>query len=147
MIVKRLSKLEAYPLPRVEDLFMKLAVRQLYSKLDLSHAYKQLELHENSKIWQLIPLKVYFSPKCSHFEFPLHLQFSKDHCKVTTGSSKGSCIYWWHPHYWQQWRGTFRKSFTKCWCYSIVYRMLVLHLRKTNVFWQIISWILRTCYW
>ena len=40
--VNRVSKLDAYPLPRVEDLFTALAGGQLYTKLDLSHAYQQL---------------------------------------------------------------------------------------------------------
>ena len=35
---------EHYPLPNVEDLFASLAGGKVFSKLDLSHAYQQLEL-------------------------------------------------------------------------------------------------------
>ena len=52
--VNRVSKLDAYPLPRVEDLFTALAGGQLYTKLDLSHAYQQLVLSETSKKYTTI---------------------------------------------------------------------------------------------
>jgi len=40
---------ESYPLPRIEELFSSLAGRKSFSKLDLSHAYLQIELDELSK--------------------------------------------------------------------------------------------------
>ncbi|KAK0144151.1 hypothetical protein N1851_017503 [Merluccius polli] len=40
---------ENYPLPNVEDLFATLAGGTLFSKLDLSHAYQQLELEKDSE--------------------------------------------------------------------------------------------------
>ena len=40
---------DSYPLPRVEDLFAVLAGGTVFSKLDLSHAYQQIRLHEDSK--------------------------------------------------------------------------------------------------
>ncbi|XP_056138781.1 uncharacterized protein K02A2.6-like, partial [Lampris incognitus] len=40
---------ETYPLPNAEDLFATLAGGTLFSKLDLSHAYQQLELEKDSE--------------------------------------------------------------------------------------------------
>ena len=38
--------MDQYPLPSTEDLFATLAGLQVFSKIDLSHAYKQVELDE-----------------------------------------------------------------------------------------------------
>ncbi|XP_062404761.1 uncharacterized protein K02A2.6-like [Sardina pilchardus] len=43
------SRLEQYPLPRIEELFSTLAGGTSYSKLDMSHAYQQLVLAEESR--------------------------------------------------------------------------------------------------
>lgn len=40
---------EQYPLPNTEDLFATLAGGTLFSKIDLSHAYQQLELEKDSE--------------------------------------------------------------------------------------------------
>lgn len=40
---------EQYPLPRTQDLFAKLAGGQQFTKLDLSQAYQQVQLEENSR--------------------------------------------------------------------------------------------------
>ena len=45
---------DTYPLPRVEDLFAVLAGGKIFSKLDLSHAYQQLQLHDDSKVYTTI---------------------------------------------------------------------------------------------
>ena len=42
--VNAVSKLEEYPLPRVEDLFAALSGGKVFSKLYLSHAYQQIVL-------------------------------------------------------------------------------------------------------
>ncbi|KAJ8027406.1 hypothetical protein HOLleu_32542 [Holothuria leucospilota] len=42
-------KVDKYPLPHIEDLFAKLAGGKRFSKLDMSHAYQQVELDEGSK--------------------------------------------------------------------------------------------------
>ena len=54
MTVNAASRLDAYPIPRVEDLLAKLAGGKSYSKLDLSQAYQQLELDEDSKNYVVI---------------------------------------------------------------------------------------------
>ena len=46
--------LDVYPIPRVEDLFAKLAGGKSYSQLDLSQAYQQLELDEDSMNYVVI---------------------------------------------------------------------------------------------
>ena len=47
--VNQASRLDKYPIPRIEDLFAKLAGGQRFTKLDMSQAYQQLELDEDSK--------------------------------------------------------------------------------------------------
>ena len=43
------TKTESYPLPRIEDVFASLAGGKVFSKLDLSHAYLQLPVAEDSQ--------------------------------------------------------------------------------------------------
>ena len=52
--VNAVAKLETYPLPKVEDLFAALSGGVLFSKLDLSHAYQQLVLEEDSRKYTTI---------------------------------------------------------------------------------------------
>ena len=47
--VNHSAKLDPYPLPRIEDLLASLAGGKVFSKLDLSHAYLQVMLDEESK--------------------------------------------------------------------------------------------------
>lgn len=47
--VNRVSKLDIYPIPKTEDLFAILRGGEHFSKLDLSQAYQQSELDEESK--------------------------------------------------------------------------------------------------
>ena len=49
LTVNRVAKLETYPLPRTEDLFASLAGGKTFSKLDLAHAYLQVELDQSAK--------------------------------------------------------------------------------------------------
>lgn len=42
--INPVSKLNRYPLPKVEDLFAKLAEGKVFTKLDLTQAYQQLKL-------------------------------------------------------------------------------------------------------
>ena len=43
------AKVDTYPLPRIEDLLASLAGGKSFSKLDLAHAYQQIELEEESR--------------------------------------------------------------------------------------------------
>ena len=47
--INRATKVDTYPIPRVEELFNKLTGGKIYSKLDLSNAYQQLTLDEDSQ--------------------------------------------------------------------------------------------------
>ena len=48
--VNPVAKLDKYPIPRVEDLFVKLAGGKAFTKLDLSQAYLQLPLDEIKRV-------------------------------------------------------------------------------------------------
>ena len=48
------SKLDHHPIPRIEDLFATLGGGKLFSKLDISQAYQQLEFDEVSKQFMVI---------------------------------------------------------------------------------------------
>ena len=52
--VNPVSKLDSYPLPRVDDLFARLEGGQKFTKLDLSQAYQQLPLDEESKRYTVV---------------------------------------------------------------------------------------------
>ena len=47
--VNRAARTDCFPLPRIDDLFASLAGGKAFSKLDLAHAYQQLQLDEESK--------------------------------------------------------------------------------------------------
>lgn len=49
LTVNQVSKLEQYPIPRIEDLFASLSGGQKFTKLDLSHAYHQIPLDKEAK--------------------------------------------------------------------------------------------------
>ena len=49
LTVNSVANIESYPLPRIDDLLASLAGGKVFSKLDLSHAYLQLALAEESK--------------------------------------------------------------------------------------------------
>lgn len=94
-----------YPLPRIEDIFATLAGGEQYSKLDLSHAYQQILLTEESQpmtaitthIGTFVYKRVPFGIKCvpEYFEklieetlsgLPSTVAFQDDIC--VTGSNK-----------------------------------------------------------
>ena len=54
MTVNPISKLNRYPIPRVEDLFATLGRGQCFTKLDLSQAYQQLQLDQESRKYVVI---------------------------------------------------------------------------------------------
>ena len=47
--INQATKGDAHPIPRIDELFAKLSGGKVFSKLDLSHAYQQLVLDENSR--------------------------------------------------------------------------------------------------
>ncbi|PIK48902.1 hypothetical protein BSL78_14237 [Apostichopus japonicus] len=52
--VNKASKLDQYPIPKIEDLFATLAGGKTFSKLDMSQTYQQLKLDEDSKQYVVI---------------------------------------------------------------------------------------------
>ena len=54
LTVNQASKLDHYPIPKVEDLFASLAGGQTFTKLDLSQAYQQIRLEEQSRQYVVI---------------------------------------------------------------------------------------------
>lgn len=52
--VNRVSRIEQYPIPTLDELMNKLGQGSVYHKLDLSHAYSQLELDEGSQQYTTI---------------------------------------------------------------------------------------------
>ena len=49
LTVNKVSKLDGYPIPKLDDLYTKLAGGQTFTELDLSHAYEQMLVDENSR--------------------------------------------------------------------------------------------------
>ena len=49
MTINPNSKLNRYPIPKVEDLFTTLANGKVFTKVDLAQAYQQLKLDSRSK--------------------------------------------------------------------------------------------------
>jgi len=52
--VNKAARPEVYPLPRIEELFATLGGGTHFTKLDLSHAYQQLVLAEESRKYTTI---------------------------------------------------------------------------------------------
>ena len=52
--VNQVSKLDKYPIPKIEDLFAKLAGGKTFTKFDMSQAYQQLLLDEESRKYVVI---------------------------------------------------------------------------------------------
>ena len=52
--VNKVSQLDNYPIPSLEDLYEKLSGGKFFTKLDLSHAYEQICLDEASKKYTTI---------------------------------------------------------------------------------------------
>ena len=54
LTINQASKLDRYPIPRIEDLFAKLTGGTSFSKLDMSQAYQQVILDEDSRQYAVI---------------------------------------------------------------------------------------------
>lgn len=74
-------QLDAYPLPKIQELFASLSGGTVFSKLDLAHAYQQVPLDEESKKLTTINThKGLF--QYSHLELLQPLLFSKEFWKM-----------------------------------------------------------------
>ena len=49
LTVNKAAKLDAYPIPRIQYLFARLAGGKKFTKLDITHAYQQIPLDEDSR--------------------------------------------------------------------------------------------------
>jgi len=64
---------EQYPLPRVEDVFASLSGGSKFSNIDLTQAYIQMEIDEESKdLLTKTPQRVYFAITVYLSVFPQH---------------------------------------------------------------------------
>ena len=54
LTVNKVSKLDSYPIPKLDDLHAELPGGQTFTELDLSHAYEQMFVDENSKVLLMI---------------------------------------------------------------------------------------------
>ena len=63
MTVNTAAKVDRYSIPRIEDLFVKLNEEKKFSKVNLSQAYNQLVLDDNSKKLMVINIciEAYFN--------------------------------------------------------------------------------------
>ena len=92
--VNSVAKPEVYPLLRVDDLFTALSGGTLFSKLDLSHTYKQLELDEESKnTLSLILLKDSSNTNSCHLAYLCPVHFSEDNRKFNARPIRGCSLH------------------------------------------------------
>ena len=87
--VNPVAKLDKYPIPRVEDLFSKLAGGKAFTKLDLSQAYLQLPLEEESKKY-VVPISV---QQATIWCVLCSWDFSKVHGELVAGHSKCHTVF------------------------------------------------------
>ena len=82
--VNPISRLDRYPIPRVEDLLATLAKGESFSKIDLSHAYQQLSLDEESRQYVVINIHKVFKSLKVHWSAAYH-QYMVDNpgCVIT----------------------------------------------------------------
>jgi len=79
--INKAAKVDAYPLPRVEDLLAALSGGKYFSKLDMSQVYLNWSL--------LTPTGAYFNILDLHLVYLLHQQFSRDALKIFFKGVKG----------------------------------------------------------
>ena len=68
--VNLVSKLNQYPIPKVDDLFATLQESKLFTKLDLRQAYLQLPLEESSRQYVVINTQKGLF-RCTHLPYGL----------------------------------------------------------------------------
>lgn len=75
LTVNQVSKLDNYPIPKTEDLLATLGGGEKFTKLDMSQAYQQMTLDEESR--KFTTIKAYFSTIDCLSESPQRLEFSR----------------------------------------------------------------------
>ena len=83
-MINQAARLDNYPIPKIEDLYATLGGGGMeFTKLDLSQAYQQLELDEESKEnTPSTPTKVSLDTIASHMALHQLLVFSSARLKV-----------------------------------------------------------------
>ena len=78
MTVNPVSKLDNYPIQKVEELFTRLQGGKSFTKLNLRQAYQQLELEEESKKYVVVntPTKAIFATLGYHSGWLQHPECS-----------------------------------------------------------------------
>ena len=72
-------EMDQYPLPKPENIFATLAGGTAFSKIDLSQAYQQLLLDNESQQYLTVTLiKAYTDISALHLELPQHPLYSKE---------------------------------------------------------------------
>ena len=75
--VNRASRLEAYPIPSIDELFASMSGGVAFTKLDLRHAYQQLVLEEETRKYTTINTQGYSGTTGSHSASSLPRPFSR----------------------------------------------------------------------
>ena len=83
LTVNRVSHLEQYPIPTLDDLCEKLTGGKQFSKLDLSHAYSQLPLDNKSKEYATVNTQAFSVTFVSHMGLVRHPLFSSEPWKIS----------------------------------------------------------------
>ena len=88
--VNKASKLESYPIPKLDDLLAALSGGIIYTKLDMSQAYQQLELDDDSKRFTVVNThKGLFTYNC----LPFASNFSTSNGESIARYPECSCLY------------------------------------------------------
>nr|XP_054768177.1 uncharacterized protein K02A2.6-like [Lytechinus pictus] len=87
------ARSDTYPIPRVEELFARLANGKKFTKLDLSHAYQQLVLSEKSREFVTINThRGYFDTRDCLLGFNCALSVSTDDGVLAGGYTRCGCL-------------------------------------------------------
>ena len=92
LTINKAAKLDSYPLPKIEDLFAKLAGGKRFTKLDVAHAYQQIPLSEESKPYVTITQGVVSIQSAPIWRSLCPSDFPTCHGKSTQGRSVNSGI-------------------------------------------------------
>jgi len=132
--VNPVSKLDGYPIPKVEDLFAK-----RFTKLDLSQAYQQLPLSESSKHYVVISTyKGLFRFNRLPYGILQPLGYSWESWRTCCRESQGCRLYRWYFGHGGHWRavpeGTGRGSDTTGVSRATVTSKVLLHAAVCYIF-------------